>query len=81
MPVVVIPKKIAKRGQRMTFLSIKASGIERVTIAVIKAKTVPKGAPLPTKASIIGRTLTELAYNGTPKRTAKGTVQNDFADR
>ncbi len=61
IPVKVTPKKSAKSCQRITFFKIMDSGIDTVTIAVIKAKAVPKGTPLPTKASITGMTLTELA--------------------
>jgi hypothetical protein len=36
---------------------------------------------LPARASITGITLTELAYIGMPKRTAKGTVHHDWPDK
>ena len=81
IPTVVIPKNMAKSCQRIIFLSINASGSEMVTVAVIKAKTVPNGAPLLTNASIIGITLTEPAYIGTPIITARGTVHHALADK
>ena len=61
IPVRVIPKNKPKSCQPITFFKIKPSGTETVTMAVIKAKAVPKGTPLPTIASITGITLTELA--------------------
>ena len=56
-----MPKKMASNCHFMAFLRIKASGIDKVTVAVIKANAVPKGIPLPTRASTIGMTETELA--------------------
>lgn len=56
-----MPKNKPKSCQPMTFFKIKPSGMETVTMAVINAKAVPKGTPLPTIASITGITLTEFA--------------------
>lgn len=61
IPTVVIPKNIASSCQRITFLRMIASGSESVTIAVMKASIVPRGAPFWTRASIIGITLIEFA--------------------
>lgn len=81
MPTKVIPKNQANSCQRITFFRIIDSGMETVTMAVIKAKAVPRGTPLPTKASITGITLTELAYSGAPSRVAKGTAHQERLDR
>ena len=79
IPVKVIPKKSAKSCHLITFFRIMDSGIDTVTIAVIKAKAVPKGTPLPTRASITGITLTEFAYKGEPSKVAIGTAYQDLA--
>lgn len=56
-----MPKKANNNCHFMAFLRIKASGKDNATVAVIKAKAVPSGIPLPIKASITGKTETELA--------------------
>ena len=61
IPVVVMLKNIVKSCQLIAFFRINASGIDKVTVAVIKARAVPRGIPFPTKASIMGITETELA--------------------
>lgn len=52
-----------------------------MTIAVIKDKAVPRRIPFLTNASIIGMTLTELAYNGAPNNVAKGIAHQLFDER
>ena len=81
MPTVVIPKNMASNCHFNNFLSISASGIESVTVAVIKASAVPIGTPFPTRASMMGITLTELAYNGIPSKTAVGTPHQEEPDK
>ena len=76
-----MPKKMANSCHFIAFLSINASGIDKVTVAVIKAKAVPRGIPLPTNASIIGIIETELAYKGTPMRVARGTDHQALIDK
>jgi len=61
MPMMVMLKKVNSNCFFMSFASIKLSGIEIVTVAVINARAEPIGIPLLTKASIIGMTPTELA--------------------
>lgn len=61
MPIVVRPKNVASSGHFMAFFRINASGIDRVTVAVMKANAVPRGIPLPINASTTGITDTELA--------------------
>ena len=60
-PVKVVPKNQAKSCHFITFFKIIDSGIETVTIAVINARAVPRGTPLPNNAYMTGITLTELA--------------------
>ena len=43
MPVSVIPQNQASSCQRITFLRIISSGMEIVTIEVMKANAVPRG--------------------------------------
>jgi len=85
MPAMVIPKKVKSRGRFISLASIKPSGMEMVTVAVIKASAEPIGTPLLTKASTIGTTPTELAYNGAPSKTADGTaaqaLYNEIIDK
>ena len=45
---VTIPKYSAMSFTVITFLSKVASGIDRPTVAIIKAIAVPKGTPLAT---------------------------------
>ena len=61
MPRVVTPKKVTNNCHFIAFLRINASGKDKATVAVIKARAVPTGIPLLIKASIIGKTETELA--------------------
>ena len=61
IPTIVIPKKAARSCHLITFFNIMDSGIDTVTIAVIKARAVPKGTPFWTNASITGITLIEFA--------------------
>ena len=58
---MVIPKKDIRSGHFISLFNINASGSDKVTVAVIKARAEPIGTPLPTNASITGITLTELA--------------------
>jgi len=52
IPAMVMPKKRASNCHFMTFFKIRPSGMEMVTMAVMNAKAVPRGTPLPTKVSI-----------------------------
>ena len=70
-----MPMNMASNCHLITLFKIKTSGIDKVTVAVIKANAVPNGTPFSTNASIIGITLTEFAYKGTPSNVARGTVQ------
>lgn len=81
IPRVVIPKNIANNFQLIAFFKINASGMENVTVAVMKANAVPSGTPLSIKASITGITLTEFAYRGMPRSVAAGTTHHAFMDR
>ena len=78
IPIDVTIIKADKSFQFIAFFKINSPGIDKVTVAVMKAKEVPSGIPLPVIASITGITLTELAYNGMPKTTAKGTAHQSF---
>lgn len=80
LPMVVIPKKIVKSFNEMAFFRINASGIDRVTVEVMNASPVPIGTPFDTSAWIMGITLIELAYRGTPTKTANGTDKNSFPE-
>lgn len=65
-PIIIIPievtlKKANNNCQFIIFLRIKTLGIDKVTVAVIKAIAVPKGTPLFVRASTIGITLIEFA--------------------
>lgn len=61
MPIIVTPKNAARSCFFIIFASISPSGMDMVTVAVMKASAVPIGIPLPTNASIIGTTSTEFA--------------------
>lgn len=61
IPVDVTIIKADNNFQFIAFLRIKSPGIDKVTVAVIKARDVPSGMPLPVIASTTGITLTELA--------------------
>lgn len=81
MPIKVTVIKADSNFQLMAFLSIKIPGIDKVTVAVIKASDVPRGTPLPVSASTTGIMLTELAYKGAPIMVAKGTAHQLFMAR
>src|SRR3989339_2162825 len=74
MPTAVTAIKADNNFQFMAFLRIKSPGIDKVTVAVMKARAVQSATPLQVIASTTGITLTELAYKGAPIMTAKGTV-------
>lgn len=46
---VTTPKNIAMSFKDITFLSNVASGIDKPTVAIIKAMAVPNGTPFTTK--------------------------------
>ncbi len=79
MPTVINPTNTANSCGRSTFLRITISGRDSAVTAIVKAKTVPIGIPLFTKASVIGITPAIFAYSGTPKITAIGTAKGLFA--
>lgn len=81
MPIDVTITKADSNFQFIAFLRINNPGMDSVTVAVIKASEVPKGTPLPVIASIIGITLTELAYSGIPRITANGTAHQSLLDK
>lgn len=59
----------------ITFLSIKNSGRDKPTVAIINASHVPRGTPLAMSDWIIGMTLVAFAYMGTHRSTANGTAK------
>ena len=65
----------------ITFLSIVASGIESPITAIIKTMAVPSGMPFATKTSMMGTMPAALAYIGTARMTASGTLHQFSADR
>ncbi len=73
---VKVPKKIPINFQVITFLSMVASGNDKPTTPIIKAIAVPNETPFATKTSIMGTTPAALAYIGTAKMTAIGTVHH-----
>ena len=68
-------------GSFIAFLRMSASGIERVTVAVIKASAVPRDTPLSTRTSIMGISQTEFAYKGSLANVATGTVHHCLLDK
>ena len=68
-----MPKKARISGSFNTLRRMIASGSDRAMTAIIKAKTVPKAAPLPKSACTMGIISAALEYMGTPKSTATGT--------
>ena len=58
----------------MTFLSIRNSGRDKPTTAIINASHVPNGIHFAINACTIGITLVALAYIGIPTITAIGTA-------
>jgi len=61
MPNKVTTIKTDNSFQSIAFFRIKSPGMDKVTVAVMKAKAVPNSTPLLVIASTIGITLTELA--------------------
>ena len=71
---VTVPKNIPIIFMDITFLSKVASGSDNPTVAIINAMAVPMGTPLATKTCMTGTIPAALAYIGTARITAKGTV-------
>lgn len=69
------PKNIKSNWIFITFLSIKNSGSESPTTAIIKARPVQSGIHFEISASTIGIILVALAYIGIPIITAIGTAK------
>lgn len=65
------------RRHVITFLRSVASGKDKPTTAIIKARAVPTGMPFATNTSITGTIPAALAYMGTANRTERGT-ENQF---
>lgn len=61
IPIVVMPKNVRRSGNFITFRKINASGIERVTVAVMNANAVPRDIPFSMRTPTIGMTLSEFA--------------------
>jgi hypothetical protein len=62
----------------ITFLSIKNSGNDKPTTAIIKANQVPSGIHFAINAWTIGITLVAFAYIGIPTITAIGMANGLF---
>jgi len=62
----------------ITFLSIRNSGRDKPTTAIINANPVPNGIHFAINAWTIGITLVALAYIGIPTITAIGTANGLF---
>ena len=74
IPVATIPKKIPINFNFMALLKMMASGRLSAETAIMNARAVPNGTPLSKRTAAIGNIAAQLPYIGTPKITAKGTV-------
>ena len=74
MPVVTTPTKTASSGGLMTRRRITNSGRLMAVTAIMKARVVPRGRPLPSSAWTIGMVPAAFEYIGTASRTTSGTA-------
>ena len=77
MPEATTPIKIAISLGLRTFLKITISGKDKAMTLIMNAKTVPRAAPLPSKASTTGMIPAALEYMGMPMMTERGTDHQD----
>ena len=78
MDIPTTPKKMSSNLVFMTFLSIKNSGNDKPTTAIINANHVPNGIHFAINAWTMGITLVAFAYIGIPTITAIGTANGLF---
>lgn len=79
IPMAIVEKKAMINCLCITFWSSRPSGMESPIEPIIKAMAVPKGTPLSTSESNMGRIPTASMYNGIDTNTAMGTARGlDF---
>lgn len=74
MEIASIVMKRASSLGFITFLNIIISGSESAVIDIMRLSAVPMAMPFSMRADINGMVPAAFEYNGTPIRTATGTV-------
>lgn len=72
--MAIVEKKARISCFCITFLSSKPSGMDKPIDPIIKAMAVPKGTPLSTSESNMGKIPTASMYKGMDTNTATGTA-------
>ena len=71
--MVTTTTKVVKSLGFTTVFNRIIDGSDRAVTAIMKARTVPRPTPFPTKASAIGKVPKISAYMGTPTNVANST--------